>query len=82
MKAPFQNILDAISKGKGSWSLGVVEKKMLLAVGAPNVVKVQCGSMVVIGLSHDELVKLRDAANDLLGAAPTDPAPPTSRESN
>lgn len=81
MKIPFQNILDSISRRKGSWYLGLMEGKVTLAVGAPNAVKVQGGTISVVGLSHDEIVKLRDTANDLLGVAPTDPAPPPSRGS-
>jgi len=76
MKLPFQNILDAIAKRKGSWSLGMVEGKTVLAVGAPNVVRVDGGQISVIGMSNEELLKLRDAANELLGVAPTEPAPP------
>jgi len=73
---PFKKILEALSRGKGSWSLESLDGKLSFAVGAPNAVKVQDGCIVVIGITHEELIRLRDAANELLGKANTLPPPP------
>jgi hypothetical protein len=71
-----KNLVDAIKRGKGSWSLAVESGRTVLAVGAVQAVKVPGGCIVAIGLNREELLKLREAADDALAI----PDPPTTTE--
>lgn len=83
---PFQNIMDAISRGKGSWALMRHEDgKFSIAIGSPKVVRVPKGFIAVISFDEEELQKLRQAADDMLaGITPTTGVPeePSAEESS
>lgn len=61
-----RNIVDSISRGKGSWSLANQDGNQLLTVGSVRTVRVNGGFIVSIGLNRDQLTQLRDAADALL----------------
>ncbi len=63
---PLKGILEAIGRGRGSWALTAASGKAMLAVGAAKAVTAAGGFIVTLGLGREELVKLRDAADEAL----------------
>ena len=60
------NIVESITRGKGSWSLTMQSGKAMLAAGAPTAIEAAGGVIVAIGLGRDELTRLRQAVDEAL----------------
>jgi len=64
-------IRGAIGRGKGTFGLAPASpgqsKPFSLAAGSVNAVRVEGGFIVVLGLSHDQVVTLREMCDELLG---------------
>lgn len=75
---PFHEVLgpitEAIKRGKGRFALGSVDPKdpmasgnmVVLAVGSTNLVRVDGGFMIVLGMDWRHLEGLRDACTEAL----------------
>jgi hypothetical protein len=78
LKEILDEIRSSISRGKGTFGLAQTPagqgKPFSLAVGSIRAVQVDRGFMIVLGLSRDQVVTLREMCDELLsaGSSPED----------
>jgi len=67
-----QHIVDALKRGASTWQLsepplGAPARNVAaLAVGSPTVIRVEGGAIGIIGMTRDELCRLRDAVTEFI----------------
>jgi hypothetical protein len=75
LKDILDEIRSSISRGKGTFGLARTPagqgKPFSLAVGSIRAVQIDRGFMIVLGLSRDQVVKLRAMCDELLVAGTT-----------
>lgn len=72
LKESIKVLIERVGRGFGGYELGHTavpgEKTYSLAVGAPSIINVHGGFIVVIGLDIAQVLELRDMANKIIAS--------------